>query len=218
MPTLRWKVCCIQDARERDLAIAAGADLLGFVGRGCSGPEVIDDDDAIGALARDVPAGVAATLLVRGTDPDEIIDRARRARAAVLQLIDPLPPEVHRHLRDALPGVRRLAVVHVIGTRALAEARAVAPLADGLVLDSGSPADGVFGGTGQTHDWSLSARIVADTPGPVWLAGGLRADNVAEAVATVKPWGIDVCSGVRRDGRLDPERLSAFRDALQALV
>ena len=89
---------------------------------------------------------------------------------------------------------------------------ALLPLVDALLLDSGRPdADRkTLGGTGEVHDWTLSRRIVATAPVPVWLAGGLRPENVAAAVATVRPHGVDVCSGVRGDGRLDERLLTAF--------
>ena len=71
------------------------------------------------------------------------------------------------------------------------------------------------GGTGRTHNWTLSARIVRESPVPVWLAGGLRAENAAQAIATVRPHGLDVCSGVRRDGNLDQVRLAALAAAMR---
>ncbi len=207
---VRTKICCIQDEDELHVAIRAGAHLVGFVGRGCSGPEVIDDDGRIAQLAHTVPPGVGATLLVRGTDPDEIAQRAQRTHASVLQLIDPLTEEAHRALRRAVPTVRVLSVIHVQGPEAVFQARDQARWADALLLDSGSPADGVFGGTGRTHDWSISAEIVASVPVPVWLAGGLGPHNLAEAWDQVHPFGMDVCSGLRTDGRLDPTKVAAF--------
>ena len=73
---------------------------------------------------------------------------------------------------------------------------------DALLLDSGRPDAQVktLGGTGLTHDWALSAEIVAQVDRPVFLAGGLRESNVAEAIAQVKPFGVDLCSGVRTEG------------------
>jgi phosphoribosylanthranilate isomerase len=83
---------------------------------------------------------------------------------------------------------------------------------DALLLDSGNQALAVkeLGGTGRRHDWAISRTIVEAASVPVWLAGGLTADNVAEAVATVRPFGLDVCSGVRVAGALDEGTLAAF--------
>lgn len=215
----RLKICCIQDVAEARAAIAAGADCLGLVGRGLSGPEVIDDDDHIAAVAASVPPGVTPWLLTREVDPDVVVARVRHTRVGAVQLCDAAVPEVWRALRTELPNVRIVQVVHVQGPEAVDQARAVAPHVDAVLLDSGAPAGPTptFGGTGATHDWAISARIVAALDTPVWLAGGLRTANVAEAYATVRPYGLDLCSGVRRDGRLDPDEAARFGAVTLAL-
>lgn len=215
----RFKVCCLQDEQEVDLAAAAGAHLLGFVGRGLSGPEVIDDDARIARLVRRVPVGATAVLLTRDADPDVVVARVRATGVGAVQLCDAVPAEVRRALRHHAPGVRILQVVHVTGPQAIDEARALGPEVDVVLLDSGAPGGPapVYGGTGATHDWTLSRAIVDLARHPVWLAGGLRAANLATAVATVRPVGVDVCSGLRTAGRLDPEKLGAFVAALRAL-
>lgn len=214
----RLKVCCLQDERELDLAVAAGAHLLGLVGRGLSGPEVIDDD-RITHLARRAPPGAVAVLLTRDQDPAELVRRVVRTRVGVVQICDAVSPEVWAAVRRDAPGVRILQVVHVQGPEALEEAQRVAPHVDAVLLDSGTPQgpNPVYGGSGATHDWQISRQIVQATPGPVWLAGGLQAGNLAAAWATVRPFGVDLCSGVRRDGRLDAARLGAFVAAWRAL-
>jgi phosphoribosylanthranilate isomerase len=117
-------------------------------------------------------------------------------------------------LRRALPGVRLVQVIHVEDDGAVALARDYARLADALLLDSGRPSAAEFGGTGRAHDWSVSRRIVEAVEKPVFLAGGLNAGNVAEAVRQVRPFGVDLCSGVRTDGALDAAKLAAFTAAL----
>ena len=216
----RLKVCCLQDEHEVDLAAAAGAHLLGFVGRGLSGPEVIDDDARIARLARRVPVGATAVLLTREPDPDVVAARVRATGVGAVQLCDAVPPEVWRAVRRDAPGVRILQVVHVTGPQAIDEARSLGPEIDVVLLDSGAPAgpSPVYGGTGATHDWSLSRAIVDLARHPVWLAGGLRSANVAAAVSTVRPAGVDVCSGLRSEGRLDAEKLGAFAVALRTLA
>jgi phosphoribosylanthranilate isomerase len=91
---------------------------------------------------------------------------------------------------------------------------------DGLLLDSGNPGLPVreLGGTGRVHDWSLSRRIVADSPVPVFLAGGLNPGNVEEAIRQVRPFGVDVCTGVRTEGRLDEAKLREFCRAVRGMV
>ena len=213
----RVKVCCIQSVAEARAAVAAGAAALGLVSEMPSGPGVIPEA-TIAAIAAVVPPPVAAFLLTRRADAPSIVAQQRRVGVGTLQLCDRLVPGAHAELRAALPGVRLVQVVHVTGPEAVDEARAVAPLVDAVLLDSGDPRLAVkeLGGTGRRHDWSLSARIREAVDVPVFLAGGLRADNVAEAVATVGPFALDVCGGVRAGGALDEARLAAFFRAVES--
>lgn len=208
----RVKVCCIQDREEAWTAIRAGADAIGLVGRGLSGPEVIEDDDRIAHIAQSVPPGVDAFLLTKEAEPDALAAQVRRCATAVVQICDAVSPACYDAVRATSPSVKIVQVVHVGGPEALEEARAIAPLVDAVLLDSGVPTgpNPVFGGTGKTHDWDVSAAIVDALDTPVWLAGGLRVSNVADAFAKVQPYGLDLCSGVRTDGRLDPEKVRAF--------
>jgi phosphoribosylanthranilate isomerase len=218
MHRIRIKICCIQSAAEARRAISYGADALGLVGAMPSGPGPIDDA-LIAAIAARVPPPLATFLLTCETEPEAIIDHARRCRANTLQLVDRIADGVYPRLRRALPGIKLVQVIHVGGEDALAEAVAAAAHADALLLDSGQPHAPikVLGGTGRVHDWALSRRIVEAAPCPVFLAGGLRADNVGAAIAKVRPFGVDVCTGVRRaDYSLAPEKLEAFVAAVAA--
>jgi phosphoribosylanthranilate isomerase len=211
MHRIRIKICCIQSEEEARLAIAQGADALGLVGTMPSGPGPIDDE-LIARVAARVPPPVATFLLTSETDAEAIIAHALRCRTNTLQLVDRIADEVYAHLRRALPGIKLVQVVHV-GGDAFKDAVAAAAHADALLLDSGQPHAPikVLGGTGRVHDWAVSRRIIAAVPCPVFLAGGLRADNVGAAIATVRPFGVDVCTGVRRaDYSLDPGKLEAF--------
>lgn len=213
----RLKVCCISSIEEARLAVAAGADALGLVARMPSGPGPIPDD-LIAAIVATVPPPVATFLLTSETDPQAIVDHVARCRANTVQLVDAVPVAAYAALRAAHPNVRIVQVIHVAGEASVAEARAASPHVDALLLDSGRPDLAVkeLGGTGRVHDWTVSARIVAESPVPVFLAGGLNAGNVAEAVRVARPFGVDLCSGVRTDGRLDPAKLAALVAALRA--
>ena len=210
------KICCISSPAEAQAAIAAGAHALGLVSSMPSGPGVIDEA-LIARIAAQVPAAVHTFLLTSQQRALYIIEQHRRCRTSTLQLVDHLPFDELRRLRDALPGVQLVQVIHVTGAASVSEALAVAPLVDALLLDSGNPHAAVkeLGGTGRTHDWAHSRQIVAAAPRPVYLAGGLRADNVAQAIATVRPYGLDLCSSVRTDGRLDGVKLQAFFAAVR---
>jgi phosphoribosylanthranilate isomerase len=207
----RVKVCCIANIREAELAVRAGASALGLVSEMPSGPGVLDEE-TIRTIAARVPPGVTSVLLTSRRSAGEIVGQQRRCRVGAVQICDELERDGHRHLRQALPGVALIQVVHVQGPEAVEEARRVAPEVDALLLDSGRPGLAVkeLGGTGRTHDWNLSREIVERVPVPVFLAGGLTPDNVHEAVERVRPYGLDVCSGLRGASGLDPERLSAF--------
>jgi phosphoribosylanthranilate isomerase len=213
----RIKICCISSVAEAQTAIDAGAAALGLVSAMPSGPGVIDED-AIARIAATVPPGVASFLLTSALDAATIIAQARRCRPNTIQLVDAVAAGAHAELRDALPGVSIVQVVHVTGPEALAAARAAAPHVDAILLDSGNPglATKELGGTGRTHDWEVSRAIRDAVPCPIYLAGGLHADNVGAAIRAVRPFGVDVCSGVRRDGALDPARLSSFMAGVAA--
>lgn len=212
---IRVKVCCIASPDEARLAVRAGAAAVGLVSAMPSGPGVIPDR-RIATIAGRVPPGVASVLLTARTDPQAIVEQHRRARTNAIQLVDRLAVEARRALREALPGIPLLQVVHVGGADAIDEAREAARAADALLLDSGRPDAEVreLGGTGRAHDWAVSRRIVEEVAVPVFLAGGLGPENVAEAIRRVRPFGVDACSGLRTDGGLDPEKLAAFMAAV----
>lgn len=210
-PFPRIKVCCIASVDEARLAVRQGAAALGLVSAMPSGPGVIDED-LIARIAATVPPGVDSFLLTCSQDPAEIIRQQRRTRVSTLQLCDRLPTSAYADLRNHLPGIRLVQVVHVVAENSIAEAREAAPFVDALLLDSGRPDLPVkeLGGTGRRHDWSISRRIRERVERPIFLAGGLRPDNVAEAIREVAPYGLDLCTGVRTEGHLDPAKLARF--------
>jgi phosphoribosylanthranilate isomerase len=213
----RLKVCCIQSVDEVRVAVRHGADAVGLVGAMPSGPGPIDDA-AIADIAAAVPPPVAAVLLTAETDAAAIADHVVRTRPTVVQVVSHVEPAVLARLKRLIPSTRLLQVVHVEDASSIERACAYAIHADALLLDSGRPSAAVaeLGGTGRTHDWTLSRRIVDAVDRPVFLAGGIRPDNVAEAIAAVRPFGIDLCSGIREGLRLDPVRLAALTAAMAA--
>jgi phosphoribosylanthranilate isomerase len=181
-----------------------------------SGPGPIAES-RIRDIARTVPPGVATFLLTSETTADPIIAQQRYCGANTLQLVDEVGPGVHDRLRDALPGIRIVQVVHVRDAGAVAEAREVASRVDAILLDSGNPSleTKELGGTGRAHDWVVSRKIRDALQVPVWLAGGLNPQNVGQAIAQVQPFGVDVCSGLRTEGRLDANKLEQFMLAVR---
>lgn len=207
----RIKICCIASHDESAMAIACGADALGFVSEMPSGPGVISED-LIADLVRAVPPTIGKFLLTSALSAEMIIKQQRRTRADTIQICDRLPPGSLGELRGRLPGINLVQVVHVTGPEAVDEAMVIEREVNALLLDSGNRSLQVkeLGGTGRTHDWALSREIREKVRCPVFLAGGLTPQNVAEAISIVRPFGVDVCSGVRSDGRLDHAKLSGF--------
>ncbi len=217
MTRTRLKVCCISSPDEAQAAIDAGADALGLVAQMVSGPGIIPDA-TIARIARDIPPPVSTFLLTSRTDPDQIVAHHRACRTDTIQLVDRLAPPEHAALREQLPGVRIVQVVHVIGPDSIDEAMAASVHCHALLLDSGNPSAAVkqFGGTGRVHDWSVSRDIVERSPIPVFLAGGINPSNVADAIRTVRPYAIDLCTGVRTDAALDPAKLASLVAEIRA--
>ena len=199
------------------MAIEHGASAVGLVSAMPSGPGPIAEE-LIAEIAATIPPAVSSFLLTCRQDAASIIDQQRRLRVNTIQLCDRVRLGVHRELREALPGVSLVQVVHVTGRESVDEAVAVAPFVDAVLLDSGNQSLAVkeLGGTGRTHDWSLSREIREAIDVPLFLAGGLRPENVAAAIREVQPFGIDVCSGLRTDGALDRRKLSAFFDHVRS--
>lgn len=217
LPPVRVKVCCIQTVAEAHLAIEAGASALGLVSAMPSGPGVIPDA-LIAEIAALAPPGVATFLLTCRAEPDALVEQASRSGVSTVQICDRPAAGAYAALRRALPALKIVQVVHVTGPDVVDEARDAAEEVDAILLDSGNPSLPVkeLGGTGRRHDWTVSARVREAVRVPVFLAGGLTAGNVADAIRTVRPYALDVCSGVRCEGRLDPERLAWFFASVRA--
>jgi phosphoribosylanthranilate isomerase len=211
----RIKICCIASVAEAELAVAYGASALGLVSSMPSGPGVLPEE-TIAEIARAAPRSAATFLLTCAQSSSAIIAQARRCGTTTLQLCDRLERGSFAELREALPGIELVQVIHVTGPEALDEALAAAEHADALLLDSGDPRKRVkeLGGTGRRHDWSISRRIRKAVDVPVYLAGGLDASNAAAAIDAVDPYGLDLCSGVRTEGKLDEAKLASFMRAV----
>ena len=197
------------------MAIKHGASAIGLVSAMPSGPGPIPEE-LIAEIAAVVPPGVASFLLTCKQDVDSIVDQQRRTGVNTIQICDRLVDGTYEDLNLALPGISLVQVIHVTGPEAVDEALAIAPQVDAILLDSGNQSLKVkeLGGTGRTHDWELSRAIREKIDVPLFLAGGLKPGNVTDAIRAVQPFGVDVCSGLRTDGRLDESKLKSFFAAL----
>lgn len=211
----RIKICCISSRDEAALAISHGASALGLVAHMPSGPGVISDE-LISEIARFVPPSVSTFMLTSETAAEEIINHHKRTLTNTIQIVDELKEGTYELIRMSLPSVKIVQVIHVIDEKTVDEAIRISNFTDALLLDSGNPNLAIkeLGGTGRVHNWQLSRKIVEQSKVPVFLAGGLTAENVKQAIDQVQPFGLDLCSGVRTDNKLDPYKLERFFKAV----
>ena len=212
----RVKICCISSKEEARIAIEHGADALGLVGKMPSGPAPIDDE-LIAEIAKTISPPLASFLLTSEQTAKGIIEHVNRVHTNTVQIVDELSEGNYIEIRQRLPHLRIVQVIHVQDDDSIDSAVSVSPYVDALLLDSGNPKAAIktLGGTGNTHNWDVSKEIVRVTGIPVFLAGGLNADNVRDAIEKVNPFGVDVCSGVRSEGKLDPAKLFAFMKSVR---
>lgn len=211
----RVKICCISSVEEALLAIQYGADALGLVGNMPSGPGVIDNE-LIATINKNIPPPISTFLLTSETEADKIIAHHQKANTSTIQIVDRVELSTYETIRKALPSIKLVQVVHVIDEKSITEALKVSKYVDAILLDSGNPNLAIkeLGGTGRTHNWGISRKIREAIEIPIFLAGGLNAQNVSMAIEQVEPFGVDLCSSVRTNGKLDAVKLAAFFNAI----
>lgn len=207
----RVKICCINSIEEARTAIEFGASAIGLVGKMPSGPGVISDQ-LIAEIAKKTPPPIGTFLLTSETTATGIISHHHRTFTNTIQIVDELKEGAYTDIKKALPAIKIVQVIHVIDESSIEESLRISEQVDALLLDSGNPKLSVkeLGGTGRVHNWNISRKIVEKVPVPVFLAGGLNPENIKEAIDRVQPFGLDICSGVRTDGKLDPFKLEQF--------
>jgi phosphoribosylanthranilate isomerase len=211
----RIKICCISSINEALIAIGAGASAIGLVGAMPSGPGVISDA-LILEISKAVPPPIGTFLLTSETSVQEIIKHHQLTLTNTIQIVDKLATGTYDDLRLALPGIKLVQVIHVLGEKSVEEAIEISTQVDAILLDSGNPDLFIkeLGGTGRTHNWKLSRTICEKTTKPVFLAGGLNQSNIIRAIEEVQPFGVDLCSGVRTNGMLEKAKLENFVNAI----
>jgi phosphoribosylanthranilate isomerase len=208
------KICCMADVNEARAAVAAGGSAIGVVGPMPSGAGIISLDRAR-EICMAMAGQVHCFLLSSATTADALIAEADFTGADTLQIVDHVAPDVRVAIAAARPDLRIVQVVHIESDASVDWGLEAAATAHMLLLDSGSFAGPVkeLGGTGRVHDWSLSARLVAASPVPCLLAGGIGAHNAGSALAALRPFGLDLCSSVRTGDLLDHAKLAALQTA-----
>jgi phosphoribosylanthranilate isomerase len=212
---VKVKICCISSIKEASLAIAHGAAAIGLVGRMPSGPGIITDE-LIHSIAKTVLPPIDSFLLTSETTAEAIIAHHNKVNTTTIQMVDALSGREYHKIREAIPHVKLVQVIHVLDEKAVQEAIEISEWVDAILLDSGNPnlSTKVLGGTGKTHNWDLSKKIRENISIPTYLAGGINKDNIRKAIDHVQPYGIDLCSSVRTNGQLDERKLEELFKAL----
>ena len=212
---VKVKICCISSIEEAKLAVAYGAAAIGLVGRMPSGPGIITDE-LIHAIAKTVPPPIHTFLLTSETTTDNIIEHHKKVNTTTIQIVDALSGREYHKIREAIPNVQLVQVIHVLDEGSIKEAIEISEFVDAILLDSGNPnlPTKVLGGTGKTHNWDLSKKIREKISLPIFLAGGINKDNIKKAIEHVQPYGIDLCSSVRTNGQLDESKLEELFKAI----
>ncbi|NLZ30120.1 MAG: phosphoribosylanthranilate isomerase [Methanomicrobiales archaeon] len=213
---MRVKFCGTTSRMDMQCAIDAGCDALGFImGVVHQSSDVVTPAEAA-EMIRWLPPFIEPVAVTHLQDPEDLIKLVRDSRCTTLQIQNTIEPFATDAIRDALPFVKIVKAVHVMDESAIRTGKLYEPYVDALLLDSRTREK--IGGTGIPHDWNISAEIVANSAIPVILAGGLTPENVAGAIRRVRPYGVDVHTGIKKDGIRDPEKTLAFaREARGAL-
>lgn len=223
---IHTKICGIQRVEDALVAAAAGADYIGLV----FVPE------RRRRLAVDVAAEIAAGLRKSLSSPpqavglfadqplDQVIETIKICKLDLAQLCGQESPEYCRQVMAAT-GAEIIKVLHIAATESVDDSgreggaeKRIAPYRDaGCRVTLDRLVEGLQGGTGQSFDWEVAARL-SGKGYEFLLAGGLTPDNVAQAVAQVRPWGVDVSSGVETNGEKAPAKIHAFINNARAIV
>ena len=212
---VKVKICCISSIEEAKLAVGHGAAAIGLVGRMPSGPGIITDE-LIHSIAKTVLPPIHSFLLTSETTAEAIIEHHNKVNTTTIQIVDALSGREYHKIREAIPNVQLVQVIHVLDEGSIKEAIEISEFVDAILLDSGNPnlPTKVLGGTGKTHNWDLSKKIREKISLPIFLAGGINKDNIKKAIEHVQPYGIDLCSSVRTNGQLDESKLEELFKAI----
>lgn len=215
MNKVKVKICCIQSLEEAKLAIKYGAHAIGLVSEMPSGPGVISEE-LIKEIASQIPDNIKTFLLTSKLNSSDIISQLKKCGTNTVQLVDTVDKSVYELIRKELPEISIVQVIHVDDLKSIDKSKDIEKYVDAILLDSGNQNKEIkeLGGTGRIHNWSISKRIVEEVNVPIYLAGGLNADNIQEAIRIVEPYGVDLCTGVRTNNQLDEEKLKKFFTAL----
>ncbi len=210
------KVCGIQNINEANGAIEAGANTIGML---TGVPEYVEDKispETAKKIVVSLPRGIRTVMVTHLLEVSKIVEIAEYTGISALQIHNDLSTEGMKSLREYVPNLELIKTIHVLDESAIEDAKVYESFSDIILLDT--KAGERIGGTGKTHDWNISKRIVEEVGIPVILAGGLNPRNINEAISKVKPAGIDANSGLEnKDGSKDFDKIRIFAAAGELL-
>ena len=206
---IRIKICGVRTRHDAELVVRQGADAIGLI----LGTKFTSEDEIAAIDARSIisslPPFISSVMVTHLQNSLEIAGLCRDVRPTTIQLHNDLPCEEIVKLHRELPHVKLIKAIHVVDETAIGDAIRFSPYVNALLLDTRTRDR--IGGTGITHDWSISRQIVLHSTVPIILAGGLTPANVRSAIAAVGPFGVDVNSGVdAASGAKDPQKVMEF--------
>jgi len=208
---MKVQIAGVSSIEEALVCEIAGADALGFTVRLPHGVHDGLTEDKARSIISSLPPFIASVAITYVDNAREAVDLCRFLGVTTLQLHGDFPTQELPLLRVGLPHLRIIRAMHVTGPESVDRIRDVQRKVDAVILDTLDPHTGRLGATGRTHDWNVSRAIVLRSRVPIILAGGLNSENVADAIRTVGPWGVDVHTGVEyEDGRRNIEKIRAF--------
>ncbi|HII02657.1 TPA: phosphoribosylanthranilate isomerase [Methanosarcinaceae archaeon] len=219
-PKTRVKICGLRSSEDIELTDSFGADAVGFITEvPVESPRKLDAGTAA-SLVEEVPKSLDSVLVIMPENAGQALDLIEKVRPDIVQIHSELSLselEVIREKAD-IPIIKALSVPAGLGAsklrnlaeRLLEEVHGLeeSGAVDSVLLDSGLA--GKTGGTGCVHDWALSRQIVEESLLPLVLAGGLKPENVREAIRTVSPYAVDTASGVETGGKKDALKIRSF--------
>ena len=220
----RVKICGITNLSDAGLAAGVGADYIGVVIEVAFSPRSMSINEASPLFAS---APLPAVALVHQMEPERLEELLLKLRPHAVQFLSPEGPELAGRLKDLQPGLQiwqslflpaggEVVAGFDFETLALKTTRCKEAGVDVVLFDTAAIASGKFGGTGLTGDWALAGRLVREAKLPSFLAGGINPGNIRRAVEAVRPFGIDLCSGVEEyPGKKSPAGLKALMEALR---
>lgn len=208
---MKVKICGIKRIEDALKAVEYGADAIGLlVGQAHASKDFIDKKKAK-EIVDGIPPFISTVMVTHMVDVKLIIEFAKYIGVSTLQLHGDSTASHIKIIKKELVNVKIIKSIHVIDKSSIEKEKEYLGFADAILLDSINKATDQIGGTGLIHDWNISKEIVEKCPIPVILAGGLNSDNIEEAVDKVRPYGIDVNSGVKgKDGFKDYQKLKLF--------